>query len=312
MSPMAVVGMGAMNLDRFYQVERFISEGEAQVAESRVSPGGSAANTIYALAKLGLKTGFLGAVGQDAAGERLVQELATVGVDTTGVKVKAGAPTGEVLALVDKRGRRALYVLPGANSLLKVTDIDVGSLKGTAYLHLSSFAGEEQLRLQIELVHHLPQGIRLSLAPGMLYAQRGLSALLPLLRKAYLVFLNAQELKALTGEGISVGAKRLHQAGCQIVVVTLGGGRRGVCYLWDGKEGYRVKAQVGVEIVVDTTGAGDAFCAGFLFGQLEGNSLTDCARLAELMATSVLSGLGARTGLPSAAEFQAEYEIRRD
>ncbi|MEK7281775.1 MAG: PfkB family carbohydrate kinase, partial [Chloroflexota bacterium] len=271
-------------MDRFYQVEKFISEGEAQVAESRVSPGGSAANTIYALSKLGLKTGFLGAVGHDAAGERLVRELAEVGVDTKGVKVKAGAPTGEALALVDKRGKRAIYVMPGANSLLETADIDASYLKGAAYLHLSSFAGEEQFQLQIELSRRLPQETRLSLAPGMLYAQRGLSALLPLLQKAHLVFFNAQELKVLTGEGVSAGAKRLHQEGCRIVVVTLGGGRRGVCYLWDGKEKeeYRVKARVEVKTVVDTTGAGDAFCAGFLFGQLRGESLAGCALLAEI------------------------------
>ena len=115
-SAIKVVGMGAMNIDHLYCVERILLDGEAPVEGFELCPGGSAANTIYGLAKLGVRTGFLGIVGEDEVGGKLIKSFASVSVDTSQVRVKKGAKTGSVLCLSDKRGRRSLYVLPGANS----------------------------------------------------------------------------------------------------------------------------------------------------------------------------------------------------
>ena len=65
MTAIEVVGVGAMNIDQVYRVERILLDGEASAEEPSLVPGGSAANTIYGLAKLGIKTGFIGAVGED-------------------------------------------------------------------------------------------------------------------------------------------------------------------------------------------------------------------------------------------------------
>ena len=70
-----VVGLGALNIDHIYQVERILDDGEAVVSESKSAPGGSAANTIYGLAKLGVNTGFIGVLGDDAEGRMLVQDF---------------------------------------------------------------------------------------------------------------------------------------------------------------------------------------------------------------------------------------------
>ncbi len=84
MSSVEVVGLGALNIDHIYQVERILDDGESVVNEAVSFPGDSAANTIYGLAKLGVSTGFTGVVGDDAEGEMLVRDFQKVGVDTTG------------------------------------------------------------------------------------------------------------------------------------------------------------------------------------------------------------------------------------
>ena len=116
MTNIEVVGLGALNIDHLYTVERILSDGEAVVNETKSSPGGSAANTIYGLAKLGVNTGFTGVVGDDAEGKILLNDLQKVGVDISQIRIKPGAKTGSVLCLSDSLGKRSLYVIPGANS----------------------------------------------------------------------------------------------------------------------------------------------------------------------------------------------------
>ena len=98
-------------MDNIYRVERILEDGETVVKESASFPGGSAANTIYGLAKLGVSTGFIGAVGDDAEGKLLLQDFQKVGVDTSQIKVKPGAKTGSALCLSDEAWQ-ALHLCP--------------------------------------------------------------------------------------------------------------------------------------------------------------------------------------------------------
>ncbi len=294
--------MGAMNLDHLYRVETILSEGETPVEEYRSSPGGSAANTIYALGRLGVSTGFLGVVGDDAHGHTLVNGLDSAGVDTSHIAVKKGLPSGQVLALVDKHGRRTLYVLPGANSHLSTGDIDMDYVNQAAYLHLSAFVGEEQLHLQHELVAALAPGVRLSLAPGALYAARGWNQIAPLVARSHVLFVNRDEIRQLTGKGLPAASRRCIGTGCQTVVVTSGGGDD-VCTVYQRGQEHRVAPAFPVGEVKDSTGAGDAFAAGFLYGLLRGEGVEECARLGEVLAVLSLRELGARPGLPTKEEL---------
>src|SRR4030042_1069357 len=117
MAQIDIVGFGAMNIDRLYRVDELVVDGEQLVADFASFPGGSAANTIYGLAKLGVKTGFVGAVGNDESGKDLLNDFKAAAVDTSQIKFKKTA-TGSTICLSDKLGRRAIYVSPGANSLL--------------------------------------------------------------------------------------------------------------------------------------------------------------------------------------------------
>lgn len=307
-----VVGLGAMNMDHLYRVEAILSDGEGVVEAEEEHPGGSAANTIYGLARLGVGCGFAGAVGDDEAGKRLVSDLAGVGVDTQPIVTRPGARTGAVLGIVDRQGQRALYVLPGANGLLDRQDIDLGYINSARLLHTSAFVHEAQFQLQKELAARMSTSVALSFAPGALYATRGLESIRPLVARSRILFLNSQELKSLAGDDFAVAARRLLGLGCHTVVVTLGRGIEGegkrlASYVLSQKEEHWVEAVVGPGQVKDTTGAGDAFAAGFIFGHLRGKGVVECTRLGEIMASFAISQMGARPGLPSREKLAARY-----
>jgi len=190
-----------------------------------------------------------------------------------------------------------LYVDPGVNDLIDFNEIDLNYVAESAFLHLTSFVGDNPLQAQIKLVESLPD-VKATLDPGELYARRGWSKMKPLIERCFAVFPNENELKLLTGEGCEEGAKRLIEAGVKIVAVKLG--RRG-CYVTDGTEEYFIEP---FKVrVVDTTGAGDAFCAGFLYGLIKNKSLKDCGVLGNFVASRCIMKMGAREGLPTPEEL---------
>lgn len=303
-----VVGLGAMNMDRLLRVEKIIREGDAPAEGMCLAPGGSAANTIYALARLGVATGFIGAVGDDEDGRSLTADLEGQGVDTSQIVIKSGVPTGGVFGLVDKKGHRTLYALPGANACLSPENIDLDYISQASFVHLSSFVHEEQLGLERGLVEKLSPRVKVSFAPGELFTSRGLGVLAPLIRRCYILFLNRVEIEELAGGDFRAAGQRLGEMmGCPLVVVTLGGKEGRVCYICEGRKEYLLEVAVQPEAIVDSTGAGDAFAAGVLFGLLKGEKIITAARLGEIMAARCLGQMGARAGLPTREELIQAY-----
>ena len=321
MSNIEITGLGALNIDHLYKVEHILEDGETVVIETKSSPGGSAANTIYGLAKLGVSAGFSSVVGDDAEGKLLIQDFQRVGVDTSQIKVKPGAKTGSVLCLSDRLGRRSLYVTPGANNLLTMDDLDLTYINQARMLHLSSFADDRQFKILLKLMDGLDSSTKLSFAPGALYAAKGLKALSPILSKTHILFINQNEIKQLTGEDIINGAESCLEQGCSIIVVTLGKGvklelgkgisRRTVIatgYIRDAEHEHAIQPS-DQEIVspADTTGAGDAFATGFLYGLLKGKGLEECGRLGDIVAHFSITKLGTRQGFPTPNQLAQRY-----
>ncbi len=312
MAEMEIIGLGAMNMDHIYQVEKAMVDGEQVVTESASIPGGSAANTIYGLAKLGVKTGFVGAVGTDKDGKRLISDLKTVNVDTSQIRIKK-ANTGCTICISDKLGRRAIYVVPGANSLLSIEDVDLAYLNRARIVHLSSFANDTQLDLQVRLIENLVAPIKISLAPGMIYASKGLKGITPLLKKAHVVFVNRKEIEQLTGKEFRSGAQECIKLGCHTIVVTFGKGlvnkkRTIIAYICQTDKNYEIELEAdNSRFTLETTGAGDAFAAGFLFGLLRGKTIEECGLLGHIMGRFAISHIGARKGLPTLAQLSHRY-----
>jgi ribokinase len=292
-----IIGIGALNIDKLYLVERIGAAGE-EIGIDSVSeqPGGSAANTIAALARLGITTGFIGRVGDDADGEYLRFEMAKEGVDTRGIAVAWGGRTGTAIVLVDSCGERSMYVHPGVNDALSLMPGNLSYAKSAKFLHLSSFVGETALDVQREILDWSEAEI--SFAPGMLYARRGLDTLREIISNARVVFLNRDEIEILTGSGYRKGAGELNEVGAEIVVVTLGGDG---CYIRTSDAEVSIPGLAAR--VVDTTGAGDAFCAGFLYGLLNDEPLDVCGRLGNFVAAKCIEAVGAREGLPRKIEI---------
>ena len=313
MSKIQVIGVGALNMDYIYKVERIREDGETAVEWVKSFPGGSAANTIYGLGRLGISTGFCGAVGDDADGKKLLKDFEKAGVDTSHVLVKPKARTGSVLCLSDRGGRRSLYVQPGANSQLNPKDLDFDYINQADIVHLTSFADDSQFQLSLGLIVRLGKAVRLSFTPGAIYSIKGLNTLSPFLSRTHFLFVNQSELQQMTRDDIKGGVKKCLKAGCRTVVVTLGKGQKigkttAVAYIRDADNEYIIEPPShSLAAEVDTTGAGDAFAAGFLYGVVKGKGLKECGRLGDFVAKLCISRTGARHGLPTAKDLALRY-----
>jgi len=293
-----IVCFGALNVDRLYKVDRIAkADEESEILDFEGSPGGSAANTAVGLARLGAKTGYIGKVATGREGEFLLSAFKEEGVNTDGIVVLKTGRCGTVIGFVDQKGERALYLDPGVNDSLEFNEINLEYVAGAKYLHLTSFAGTKPFEAQKKVVEAL-RDVKVTLDPGMIYARKGFSELQPLIRRCFAVMPNRTELKILTGKGYKEGAEALLREGVEIVAVKLG--KRG-CYVTDGEESHHV--QPFKVKVVDSTGAGDAFCAGFLYGLLKDKMVRECGLLGNFVASRVLTKMGARNGLPREAEL---------
>ena len=294
-----VVGFGALNVDKLFKVNRLAgAEEESSILAHSETCGGSSANTMVGLARLGCKVGFIGKVANDPEGKLLIDCFKTEGVDTNGVLQAAKGRSGSVFGFVDGKGARALYIDPGVNDTIESRELQWEYVSQTEFLHLSSFVAEKSFRTQKKLLGSLPSDVKISFDPGSVYTQKGLAAIEPLIRSSYVVMPNGLELEHLTGETYARGAALLIELGVKIVAVKLGS--KG-CYITDGNEKHTIES-LKVQ-AVDTTGAGDAFNAGFLYGLLKEKTLQECGRLGNFVASRCVMKMGARAGLPYAKDL---------
>jgi len=151
---MDVIGLGALNLDLIYETdcsflgieygrERQGRDGEEEsllhILKKKgklkaKSGGGSAANTIYALARMGFSCGYVGKVGKDKRGNSLLKGLKKAGVDTK--EIKRDEQSGLCLILLDEVGERTIFVFPNANDELSYSEIDINYLNKAKFLHM--------------------------------------------------------------------------------------------------------------------------------------------------------------------------------
>ena len=290
-----VIGFGALNVDMLFKVERLAgAEEESFINNYTETCGGSAANTMVGLARLGCKVGFIGKVANDREGNLQLDCFKTEGVDTRGIAQAKKGKSGLAMGFVDRKGARALYINSGVNDQIEFRELQASYVTKTQFVHLSSFVGEKSFRTQKKLLSFLPDSVKISFDPGSLYAQKGFSAIEPIIQNSYVMMPNEVELQLITGEReVPKGAAMLLQSGVKVVAVKLG--TKG-CYVTNGQEKQMI--QPFKVLVVDTTGAGDAFNAGFLYGLIHDKSLAECGRFGNYVAAQSVTKMGARAGLP--------------
>lgn len=304
-----IVGFGALNLDLIFEVEDFksISSNKVRLTPGEEffdsdedfqflleqlnrfgnlrskSGGGSAANTIVALARMGFRTKFIGKVGEDEEGDFLLENLKPVRTDL----VCRGQRSGICLVVLDRHQDRFLFVRGNANNTLGIDEINLNHLKGISWIHLTSFIGEPPFEAQKFLLSHLDSSVKVSMDPGEIYAKKGLDKIRPLIERSYILFLTEKEIRLLTHQDLSAGAETLMEIGPSVLVCKKGS--QGP-HVFSEKGHFEVPA-IQVE-VVDNTGAGDVYDAGFLAGYLLGQSLEESALFATKIAAKSVTGYG--------------------
>jgi sugar/nucleoside kinase (ribokinase family) len=281
-------------------VEPEFGQHEKLVPQAAVAVGGSGSITACACARAGLRTAFIGATGDDLYGRFMLGELARFGVDTTMCPVVQGVGTG--FSVVLSRGAdRAILTHLGTIDHLEAADLRPAALSRARHVHISSYFLQPRLAgLLPGLVGPLGrQGVSFSVDPNWDPDGRwdgGLKALLPSLA---LFFPNAAEAEAMTGEpGPGEAALALAASGTVVVVKD---GDRG-CVAAQGTDLYRQGPFPMAS--ADTTGAGDAFNAGFLSAWLAGQPLPGCLRYACAYGALSTRAIGATGALGTPAEAE--------
>lgn len=286
---------GNLNLDLYYVVQRIPQPDEAVEAEEHFSrPGGAACNISVALAKLGASVRLFGFVGNDETGRSVLEELRGVGVDVASVKA-VGKPTGVVVIILEKSGRRAMVALRGANSELRPGSLCSRELTSFHHLHLSSTKPAFSAWMLSEAKK---LGLTTSYDPGLPIAAQGLGALREVLTWTDVLLVNEKELAALGGSSLADQFRGL-------IVVKKGEKGSEALQLGLSVPAFRVNA-------VDTTGAGDAFDAAFLLCWKLGLPLEECLVVANAAGAIKATRVGAYSS-PTMTEllsFLSEHGFR--
>jgi len=322
MRPVDLLGCGALSLDLIYRLPRAFplwSElgppGTEQVMDppvrkavdealEHVEPvragGGQAANSVAALARLGYAAAMVGRVGDDEEGRFLLDELAPADARL----VHREGDTGRVYVLLDEDGERRNLVCPAANDLFSPADLP-RRLPRARFALFTSFVGDEPLAAQLALLARLPSEMEVAFDPGEIYARKGVKRFLPILQRCAYLFSTEAELEMLCGLSLPESLDFLLNAGVGLVIVKMGG--RGARLV-----GRRVDLYVPPQPceVVDVTGAGDLFAAGFIAGMIEQVGLESAGRLAAWAASRGIGGLG-RSTYPDAVAWQTRLAEER-
>jgi len=294
-----VVGVGALLIDRVASVEYFPSvDGETFVGRLETHPGGSAANFTVACSRLGLKSGFIGVVGEDSDGSFLLEDLKKEGVDTSRVVRTKTCSTGQVYIALDKEGRRMMFAFSGAANILSGRDINTDYIASSKFIHIADLKNISPLETAAKVAQETQT--KVSLNPGELIAVKGFEEIKKLLSNTDIFISSRGELKRIFDtENIEFAIEKLLKTGPEIVAVTMGSEG---CTVTDSRRKVHKIAPFNTK-VVDTTGAGDAFCAGFLTSLTEGKELIDAGRFANAVAALKIAKHGAR-GLPTREEVE--------
>lgn len=255
--------------------------------DNSVAPGGSAANTIHGLAKCGVKTGFIGFTGNDENGKFFDNAMKSVGVQP--IMFHDNVTSGVAQAIISPDGERTFATYLGAGLLLNESHLSLDLFKGWDYFYVEGYliANRPLFKKAIELAKQSGCKVALDLASYNV-VEDNRDFLLELIPQIDIVFANEEEAKALTHSSPEYTLEFLSK-NCEIAVVKVG--KKG-SFIKRGNE--VVKVDCNDIKVIDTTGAGDMYAAGFLAGLIKGFDLQRSGELGNCLAESVIQNLGAK------------------
>ena len=261
--------------------------------------GGSAANTAYGLASLGGKAGFIGKISADRLGDSFSRDLDSVGVKFFPGVTCETEDTGRCLIVVTPDGNRTMNTFLGAASLLDAADISKTAVQSAAVVFLEGYlfdkdAAKEAFRTAAEYAHAAGRKVALTLSDSFCVDRHRADFLALVKNDIDILFSNEDELKALYQvDSINDGLHQLRD-NCEFAAVTRN--EHGSVVI-DGDEVVIIDAEP-VKSVVDATGAGDMYAAGFIYGFVRGKPIEQCGKIGSIVASEVITHMGPRPLVP--------------
>ena len=258
------------------------------------SSGGSAANTCAVAAAMGARVAYLGKVAADQLGETFRHDISSAGVHFPTPPLQDGAPTARCLILVTPDGQRTMNTFLGACVSFGEADVDEAIIADSAVLYLEGYlfdppAAQAAFRKAAAAAHAAGRQVALSLSDAFC-VDRHRAAFRDLVAgHVDILFANETEICSLYELGEFEAAAEAARADVQLAALTRS--EAGSVIL---RGGERVVVPAEPAQVIDTTGAGDAYAAGFLAGYTAGRSLAECGRMGSIAAAEIISHYGAR------------------
>jgi sugar/nucleoside kinase (ribokinase family) len=267
----------------------------AAMPPGQESSGGSAANTCAVAAALGSQIAYIGKVADDQLGEVFRHDIKAVGVHFPTAPLSGSAPTARCLILVTPDGQRTMNTFLGACVTLSEADVDPALVAASAVTYLEGYlfdppAAQAAFRKAAEAAHAAGRRVALSLSDAFCVNRHRAAFLDLVANHVDILFANETEITALYERNNFDEAAEA--ARNDVALAALTRSEAGSLIL-HGDETVHIAAEP--TTVVDTTGAGDAYAAGFLAGLTSGKSLNLCGRMGSIAAAEVIGHYGART-----------------
>lgn len=276
---------GSMQLVEKERVEELLKQLEHMPIQ--YASGGSAANTIYGLSCLGATTGYIGKIGNDSLGNFFSNDLQKQNINP--ILLSSNTPTGTALTLITPDSERTFATYLGAALELNANDLQPQFFSGYQILHFEGYLvyNHELIYKAIELASQYNLEISIDLASYNI-VESNREFLQKVINRVDIVFANEQEAKALTQLEPEKAVEHISQM-CRVAIVKIGA--RGSWIMTNGKkyfiEPYPVNS-------IDSTGAGDLYASGFLYGYANNWPWEACGKLGSLIASRVIQVIGAK------------------
>ncbi len=257
--------------------------------------GGSCANTMCGVASFGGRAGYIGKVSADDLGAVFAHDLRAVGVSFAGGAGTDPTPTGRCIIVVTPDAERTMNTYLGVSSLLATSDLDEAMIAAGQVLYMEGYLFDRDpakaaFRRAAEVAHANRRQVSLTLSDSFCVDRHRADFRDLVSDQVDILFGNRAELVALYETDTVEQAVEQVRSECHLAVITTGSDG---CLIVSGDGVLAVPAQP-VEAVLDTTGAGDLFAAGFLFGYTLGADLVECGRLGSVAAGEVIAHVGPR------------------
>lgn len=280
---------------------RLIDSDEAERLYAAMGPaiemsGGSAANTLAGMAALGERCAFIGQVADDQLGGVFSHDLRALGVAYETPPLADGAPTARCLILVTPDGQRTMNTFLGASHLLEQSMIDEAWIADSEILYLEGYLWDPPLsraamRRAIDVARGAGRKVAFTLSDAFIIDRHG-DDFRALIAEGLFDILFANEVEIAALAGVDDFEAAVAQVAAQVPLLVVTRGAAGAIALTGG-----TRTEVGAEPideVVDTTGAGDLFAAGFLSGHADGRSIADCLTMGAVCAREIIAQVGPR------------------